>query len=229
MKNCTQKTPTGQIEGIAIVCYIQVVGRLLIATNNRGKKREYEQLLSELPLHLCSPQDLQISFEVDEDGASYAENARSKALTYLRASGLPTLADDSGLEVDVLGGEPGLHSARYAGPAADDLERHRLLLQNLEQVPWERRTARFRCLLVLAAPGGETYETEGICEGVIAFSPKGSHGFGYDPVFYLPGYDQTMAQLSPELKNRISHRARAVQKMLPILRRVLSNSETEGA
>jgi len=202
--------------------------RLLIATNNRGKVREYEQLLTGLPLQLCSPRGQQISLEIKVESASYAENARIKALAYLRASGLPTLADDSGLEVDALGGEPGVYSARYAGQQANDQERCCLLLQKLEKVPWELRTARFRCLLVLAMPGGESYETEGTCEGFIALAPQGNCGFGYDPVFFLPEYDRTMAQLPPELKNRISHRARAAQKMLPILRQVLGTANTEG-
>ncbi len=196
--------------------------RLLIATNNPGKKREYQQLLAPLKLKLCTAQDLGLSITVREDGSTYAENARIKALRYLQASGLLTLADDSGLEVDALGGEPGLHSARYAGPGASDADRYRLLLQKLDGVPWEQRTARFRCVLVLTVPGGETYSTEGTCEGIIALEPQGEYGFGYDPIFYLPQYEKTMAQLPLEVKNRISHRARAVQKMLPILARILA-------
>ncbi|MBC7260391.1 MAG: hypothetical protein H5T63_00130, partial [Chloroflexi bacterium] len=130
--------------------------------------------------------------------------------------------DDSGLEVDALGGAPGIRSARYAGHDTDDASRYQLLLQELDGVPWEKRTARFRCVLVLATPDGEVYSTEGVCEGLVAFEPRGDHGFGYDPVFFLPEYGQTMAQLPPEVKNRISHRARAVQKMFPVLSLVLS-------
>jgi XTP/dITP diphosphohydrolase len=198
--------------------------RLLVATNNPGKQREYQQLLAPLGLLLLTPQDLAQAPTVLESGATYGENARLKALGHQRSSGLLTLADDSGLEVDALDGEPGLHSARYAGPGSGDADRYRLLLAKLEGVPREQRTARFRCVVVLAVPGGETYSTEGICEGVIAFEPSGDNGFGYDPVFYLPKHDRTMAQLLPELKNRISHRARAMHKMLPILRRILSQS-----
>lgn len=196
---------------------------LLIATNNLGKQREYEQLLAPLKLVLCTPQDLRLSITVRESGSTYAENAGIKALHYLQASDLLTLADDSGLEVDALGGEPGLHSARYAGSGAGDADRYRLLLQKLNGVPWEKRTARFRCVLVLAVPGGTVHSTEGTCEGLIAFEPQGEHGFGYDPIFRLPQYEKTMAQLPPEVKNRVSHRARAVQKMLPILSRILAD------
>jgi XTP/dITP diphosphohydrolase len=196
---------------------------LLIATNNLGKQREYELLLAPLKLVLCTPQDLGLSITVRESGSTYAENAGIKALHYLQASGLLTLADDSGLEVDALGGEPGLHSARYAGSGAGDADRYRLLLRELDGFPWERRTARFRCVLVLAVPGGKVHSAEGTCEGLIAFEPKGEHGFGYDPIFCLPHYEKTMAQLPPEVKNRVSHRARAVQKMLPILSRILAD------
>ena len=219
----TQNAQIRQIERIAIVCYIHPVTSLLVATNNPGKKREYDQLLAPLSVKLCTPHDLGLSITVREDGRTYVENARIKAFHYLQASGLLTLADDSGLEVDALGGEPGPHSARYAGPGAGDADRYRLLLQKLDGVPWEQRAARFRCVLVLAVPGGETRSTEGTCEGIIAFEPQGSYGFGYDPIFYLPQYEKTMAQLPPEVKNRISHRARAVQKMLPILAHILAD------
>jgi XTP/dITP diphosphohydrolase len=195
---------------------------LLIATKNLGKQREYEQLLAPLKLELCTPQGLRLSITVREDGSTYAENARIKALHYLQASDLLTLADDSGLEVDALDGEPGLHSARYAGAGAGDADRYRMLLQKLDGAPWEKRTARFRCVLVLAVPGGTVHSTEGTCEGLIAFEPQGEHGFGYDPIFCLPQYEKTMAQLPPEVKNRVSHRARAVQEMLPILSRILA-------
>lgn len=198
------------------------MAKLFLATNNEGKIREYEHLLAHLQIKLWTPRMLGIELAVREDGTSYAENARLKALGYVQASGMPTLADDSGLEVDALGGAPGIRSARYAGGEANDAERYELLLQKLKDVPLEKRTARFRCVLVLATPRGELYSTEGICEGLISFEPRGSYGFGYDPIFFLPEYGQTMAELPPELKNRISHRARAVQKMLPVLSHVLT-------
>jgi XTP/dITP diphosphohydrolase len=202
--------------------------RLLVATENPGKRREYEQLLTSLPLELCNPQSLGLALTFQEDGESYAQNARIKAIGYMRASQLPTLADDSGLEVDALNGAPGSHSARYAGANANDMDRCRLLLQKLTGLPWKERTARFRCILMLAIPGGEVYSTEGTCEGIITFEPAGNHGFGYDPIFYLPEQRQTMAQLRPALKNRVSHRARAVQQMLPILSRILAETPAEG-
>jgi XTP/dITP diphosphohydrolase len=202
--------------------------RLLIATENVGKKHEFEQLLAPLPLELCTPHNLGLDFAVCEDGESYVQNARIKALCYMQASQLPTLADDSGLEVDALDGAPGLHSARYAGEGANDVDRYRLLLQKLAGVPWPERTARFRCVLVLAVPSGEVYVTEGTCEGIIAFEPKGDHGFGYDPIFYLPEQGLTMAQLAPATKNRLSHRARAVEQMLPILSHLLAPSPAES-
>ncbi len=218
----TPNTRIGQIERIEHICYSQRVTDLLIATNNPGKRREYEELLADLNVVLRTPRDLRLSLHVDEGGATYAENARLKAVRYLQASDLLTLADDSGLEVDALKGEPGLRSARYAGADAGDMDRYELLLEKLDGVPWEQRSARFRCVVALAVPGGETHCTEGVCEGFIALQPKGSNGFGYDPIFYLPEYDCTMAQLPPELKNRISHRARAVQELLPTLRRILT-------
>ncbi len=224
----TQFSHFGQIEGIAILWYIPPMVRLLIATENQGKKREYQQLLASLPWVLRTPRDLALYLAIDENGDSYAQNARIKALRYMQASQLPALADDSGLEVDALGGAPGLHSARYAGGTANDAGRYRLLLQNLTAVPWNERTARFRCVLVLAIPGGEVYTTEGTCEGMIAFEPAGDHGFGYDPIFYLPGQGKTMAQLPAGVKNHISHRARAVQQMIPILSRVLAETLPEG-
>ena len=191
--------------------------KLLIATHNPGKVREYEELLAGLPLELTYPAQEGLDIEVAETGESFAENARLKAAAYARASGLLTLADDSGLEVDALGGEPGIRSARYAGKGASDEDRYRLLLEKLREVPWEERTARFRCVIAVATPEDQIRTAEGTCEGIIAFAPKGEHGFGYDPVFYFQEYGMTMAELPPETKNRISHRARAAQWAREIL------------
>jgi len=185
--------------------------KLLIATNNQGKLREYLALLEGLPLELTYLAKEGIHLKVEETGKSFTENAILKARTYAEASGLVTLADDSGLEVDALGGEPGIQSARYGGLKTDE-ERYRLLLKRLEGVPWEKRSARFRCVIAIAFPGGEVHTFEGSCEGMINFEPRGQYGFGYDPVFYLPEYGLTMAELPPEEKNRISHRARALRK-----------------
>jgi XTP/dITP diphosphohydrolase len=198
--------------------------KLLIATNNQGKVREYEVLLQDLPsVRITFPAQEGLALEVEETGETFVENAHLKALSFARASGLPTLADDSGLEVDALDGAPGVRSARYAGPGTDDVGRYRKLLAELEDVPPSRRSARFRCVVALALPDGEVHTAEGTCEGEIGFSPRGEFGFGYDPVFVVAGHGgQTMAELPPEVKNQISHRARAVQVMLPGLRRWLS-------
>ena len=195
--------------------------KLLIATHNPGKVREYQEILAGLPLELTYPAQEGLHIEVAETGESFAENARLKAAAYARASGLLTLADDSGLEVDALGGEPGIHSARYAGRGASDEERYQLLLEKLQGVPWEERIARFRCVIAVATPDGQVHTAEGTCEGIIAFEPRGEHGFGYDPVFYFPEYGMTMAELPPEAKNKISHRARAAQKAREILEKKL--------
>jgi XTP/dITP diphosphohydrolase len=198
--------------------------KLLVATNNPGKVREYEALLKGLPLTLTYPAQEGIDVEVEETGSTFAENACLKAAAYARASGLLTLADDSGLEVDALEGAPGTRSARYAGQGASDEDRYRLLLSKLEEVPWERRTARFRCVIAVATLQGEVHTAEGTCEGVIAFEPKGEHGFGYDPVFYMLEHGQTMAELEPEIKNRISHRAQAAEGARGILKELLGST-----
>ncbi len=193
---------------------------LFIVTNNPGKMREYRALLAPLAIPLRFPADFGCRVEVEEEGETYAENASRKARAGLKASGLVTLADDSGLEVDALGGLPGVHSARYV--PGSDADRIAALLARLDNVPWEQRTARFRCLIVIMTPENELFTAEGVCEGFIATAPAGTGGFGYDPVFYLPQFGCTMAALPPELKNRISHRARAVEAALPILRQLFN-------
>jgi XTP/dITP diphosphohydrolase len=198
--------------------------KLLVATNNPGKVREYQALLKGLPLTLTYPAREDIDIEVEETGSTFAQNACLKATAYARTSGLLTLADDSGLEVDALAGEPGTRSARYAGQGASDEDRYRLLLSKLERVPWQQRTARFRCVIAVARPQGEVHTAQGTCEGVIAFEPRGEHGFGYDPVFYMPAHGQTMAELEPEVKNRISHRARAAEGARRILQELLCST-----
>jgi len=194
--------------------------RILIATLNPGKMREFKLLFAPLEERVCFPSELGLQVEVVEDGDTYADNARKKATAYVRASGMLTLADDSGIEVNALGGAPGVRSARYA--PGHDADRVETLLAHLQDVAWEQRAARFRCVIVIATPTGEAYSVEGVCEGLIAFEPAGRGGFGYDPIFYLPNYNCTMAQLSQEEKNRISHRARAAQAAVPILDRLLS-------
>ena len=184
--------------------------RLLIATGNPGKVLEIQDLLAGLEIELVTPGALGLDLRVVEDGATYAENALKKALAYSAASGLPVLADDSGLEVDALGGAPGLYSARYAKkPGANDADRRAYLLRNLQvhPQPW---TARFRATVALTAPGMEPRLAEGTCQGKIIPEERGTNGFGYDPIFLLPELDRTMAELTREQKNRLSHRARAV-------------------
>jgi len=198
---------------------------LLVATRNPGKLRELHQLLSGLPIRALSLADAGITADVAETGRTFEENAVLKAHSYAALSGLTTLADDSGLEVDALGGAPGVQSARWAGPHASDADRIRLLLERLRGVPPEQRGAQFHCTVAIATPSGAVYTTEGIIRGQIIDQPRGSHGFGYDPVFFIPERGRTMAELEPEEKNRISHRARALQAARPILARLAAESE----
>lgn len=198
--------------------------RLLIATHNRGKLREYAELLAGLPFELLTLDEVHLQGEVEETGASFLENARLKAETYARRSGVLTLADDSGLEVDALGGEPGVHSKRYAGDRKTDAERNQYLLAKMRGVPRGQRSARFRCAIVIADPEGHTWSSEGLCEGEIAFEPRGDFGFGYDPLFILREGGMRMAELPTAEKNRLSHRARAAEGAREILQRLASPS-----
>ena len=184
---------------------------LLVATRNAGKLAELRSLLRDAPHSLASPDDVGIDVDVEETGATLEENAALKAATYARLSGLLTLADDSGLEVDALGGAPGVYSARYAGAGATDAARIAKLLANLaaRKPPW---TARFRCVIAIARDGGAPELHAGACEGVIIAQPRGENGFGYDPVFLLPEFGKTMAELSDAEKNRVSHRGQAARK-----------------
>jgi XTP/dITP diphosphohydrolase len=194
--------------------------KLLLATNNQGKVHEYKSLLRNLPFELVTLVDEGINTVVSEVGESLEENARSKATVLAAESRLLTLADDSGLEVDALGGEPGRLSARYAGEGASDRERVDYLLSRLEGVPREKRSARFRCVIAIAMPEGRVELCSGECRGFITFAPRGKHGFGYDPVFYFPEFDKTMAELPLKIKNQVSHRGQAARKAYQILERL---------
>ena len=194
--------------------------KLLLATNNQGKVREYKSLLQNIPYELITFAEQSITTEVSEVGGSLEENARLKATVIADKSQLLTLADDSGLEVDALGGEPGPLSARYAGEGASDRDRVNYLLSRLEGVPWEKRTARFRCVIAIATPNGKAEICSGECQGFITFEPRGEHGFGYDPIFYLPELDKTMAELPLEVKNQVSHRGQAARKAHQLLKRL---------
>ena len=218
--------------------------KLLVATHNPGKMREYRGLLEHAPYDLVSLDDLGISLDVDETGDTFLENALLKVHAYAAKSGLLTLADDSGLEVDALGGEPGVHSARYGGEACgSDQDRLNLLSTNLKGVPWERRTARFRCVIALSYPPGPdgpvlgglgrlpgTNQEPGVAcvvgsvAGMIQWEQVGDEGFGYDPVFYLPSFDRTIAQLPLDEKNRISHRSDAARKAVAVLNRLAAGT-----
>jgi XTP/dITP diphosphohydrolase len=202
--------------------------RLLLATNNPSKVAEFRQLLDSCGWELVTPADIGLSLEVEESGQTHEENARQKALQYARASGLVALADDSGLEVDALGGRPGIFSARYAGPDRTDGERVQALLEELRDVPDERRTARFRAVIAIASPDGRVETAEGAVEGLIARAPQGANGFGYDPVFLLPGRGLTAAQLPSGEKHTVSHRGAAARKARVILERWLPKGALEG-
>jgi XTP/dITP diphosphohydrolase len=206
--------------------------KLLIATNNKGKVKELRDLLQGLAVELVTPADLNLTLEVEEDGETYVENARKKAIAFAQASGLISLADDSGLEVDALDGAPGLHSARYAPPSPPhfqgkwggrggltDADRRAYMLQNLQGKPrpW---TAHFHATIAVAI-GDKVEIAEGNCYGEIIPEERGNNGFGYDPIFFIPELNQTMAELDMETKNRLSHRARAVLNVIPILQGLL--------
>jgi XTP/dITP diphosphohydrolase len=193
--------------------------KLLLATNNQGKIGEYRRLLQDIPFELVTLADAGISTVVDEVGGSLEDNARMKATILAARSGLLAMADDSGLEVDALGGEPGRLSARYAGEGASDKDRVNYLLSRLKDMPFEKRTARFRCVIAVATPSGEVVLSSGECRGQIALEPKGKRGFGYDPIFYLPELGKTMAELPMEVKNQISHRGQAARKVYQVLSR----------
>ena len=198
--------------------------KLLLASQNLGKLREMQFILQDLPIQIISPAELGIQLDVEETGETYAENAALKAKAFAKASGLIALGDDSGLEVDALGGAPGLYSARYAPiPNADDGDRRNFLLKKLAAYsrPWR---ARFRATIAIALPNGEIYFSEGICEGEIILDERGSGGFGYDPIFYLPEKGCTMAELAEDEKNRLSHRAKALEKAKEFIKGLSSAS-----
>jgi len=205
-----------------------------MASRNAGKLRELAALLADSRVKLLSLADFPLLPEIPEEGATFVENAAAKALAVARLTGHPALADDSGLMVDALGGAPGVFSARYAQdrtaprPPAD-ADNWGKLLDELKDVPWEARGARFVCELALATPDGRLLRARGECAGVIAFAPQGDTGFGYDPVFWVPEYGATMAQLGPEIKNKISHRAKALAAFQKLLRSWLEEQETGGS
>jgi XTP/dITP diphosphohydrolase len=193
------------------------MGKLLIATGNLGKVKEIRALLVGMNIELLTPSQIGLSLDILEDGETYQANAALKAHAFAKAAGMPVLADDSGLEVDALGGMPGIHSARYSSiPGSTDATRREFLLDNLhdKSQPW---LARFRCVIALAETSGVIHFTEGVCPGEIIPQERGHNGFGYDPIFLIPHLGKTMAELSMDEKNHISHRALAVIAARPIL------------
>ena len=200
--------------------------RILVATRNAGKIIEFEEMLTALNVRWLSLDDVGVKTDVEETGDSFLANAVLKAQTYAEMTGLITLADDSGLEVDALDGAPGIYTARYGGPGLTPVQRYQYLLQQLGDVSWARRSARFRCVIAIAAQNeGLLASADGVCEGMIAEEPFGDRGFGYDPVFYLPDWGKTMAELPSSKKHLISHRGRALKAIEPALRKILNDKE----
>jgi XTP/dITP diphosphohydrolase len=205
--------------------------RLVIGTNNPGKLREFRELLAGCGFELVTPGELGVDFGPEETGSTFAENATIKAVAAMQATGLIALADDSGLEVDYLGGRPGIFSARYAGgdrtdPDLSDDDRVQLVLDEMRGIPEAQRSARFRCVIAIATPDGAVQTVDGVFEGRIGEERRGKNGFGYDPIFVVPGRRMTSAELPPSEKNAMSHRGQAALKACEILRQVANGSPT---
>lgn len=194
--------------------------RLVVATKNPGKVRELRALLGDLPVELVGADDMP---DVEETGTTFAENAVLKARAAAEWSGGWAIADDSGIEVDALDGAPGVYSNRYFGENTTEVDRNAALVRLLADVPPDKRTCRYRAVIAIASPDGRVLVTEGTCEGVVIDEPQGELGFGYDPHFFLPEYGKTMAEIDPKLKNRISHRGRALAEALPILEKLTAH------
>ena len=205
--------------------------RLLIATTNPHKVEEFRGLLAGLPFDLVSLTEVGVAADVEETGTTFAENAIIKAVAYSGMTGLPALADDSGLEIDALDGAPGLYSARWAGPEVTYAVRNRMIVEKLAELPAEKRGARYRCAIAIAAPAPRRLlgVVEGTLEGRIAEEPAGECGFGYDPILLVPEDGRTVGQMSAGEKSRISHRARAAQAARPLLERLATEAEADGA
>lgn len=202
---------------------------LLLATSNRHKVEEFHTIFADLPFQLLTLADVPAVEDVEETGTTFRENAELKARAYAHMTGLLSLADDSGLEIDALNGAPGVYSARFAGRETPYAERFRLILKQLQGLPPEQRTARFRCVISVADPSGLCRSVEGTVEGIIADAPRGEHGFGYDPIFFVPELGQTYAELASDTKNHISHRGRAARHARTLLAEwPASSSVTQG-
>lgn len=198
--------------------------KLIAATNNTHKVIEFKRILEPLGYTVLSQKEAGIHIEVEETGETFEKNAYLKAKSVYEASGLPTVADDSGIAVDALNGAPGVYSARYGGPALDDVGRYEKLLAEMENVPDSNRTARFVCAISLILSNEKVYSFTGVCEGKIGYAPRGENGFGYDPIFMVG--DKSTAELSPAEKDKISHRGQALRKMEKLLRK-MQNGESD--
>ena len=198
--------------------------RLIAATKNKGKLKEIAQLLARLPYEIVSMEQIGIMDDIEENGSTFEENAMIKAETIWKATGEAVIADDSGLEVDYLDGAPGIYSARYAGEGAAVEERNRKLLNALKDVPADKRSARFVCAIAVILADGVRLAVRGACEGYIATEPAGGNGFGYDPLFYVPEFGLTIAQMDSDIKNSISHRGNALRKVAEELERILPDA-----
>lgn len=195
--------------------------KLLIATKNKGKYYEIKEILTNMPFNIISMQDINPDMDlvIEEGGETFEENALIKAKKVCELAGEIVMADDSGLEIFYLGGAPGIYSSRFGGEKATDEEKNQQILKMLEGVSFEKRKARFVCAIAVVYPEGEYFVVRGICDGYINFKPEGSNGFGYDPIFYLPEYGLTTAQMKPEDKHRISHRGKALKLAVEELRK----------
>lgn len=193
---------------------------IVVATKNKGKIKEIREVLKGIDAEILSLDEIGLEIEIEEDGRTYSENAVKKAAEVAKRSGRISLADDSGLEIDALNGKPGINSSRFAGINADDRERNLKVLEMMKDVPNGKRGARFRCVIAVAEPNGKLYTCEGVCEGEIAESIRGDKGFGYDPIFIVPEYGKTFGELGPEVKDKISHRAKALKKAKELIKRI---------
>jgi len=196
--------------------------RFIVASKNKGKLKEIQEILRDFPFEVLSMQDVGINEDIEEYGTTFEDNALIKARGVQKKTGGIVMADDSGLEVDYLNGAPGIYSSRFAGEGASDEDRNNKLLSLLEGVPFEKRKARFVCAIAVVLPDGEEFTVRGICDGYIGFKPEGRNGFGYDPLFYLPEYNMTTAQMEPEEKHKVSHRGKALKLMVEELEKHLN-------
>ena len=194
-----------------------MMDKIVFATANEGKVKEIKEILKDFPIEVVSMKEMGITADIEEDGTTFEENSLIKARALSKLTGLPALADDSGLEVDYLNGEPGIYSARYLGRDTDYDYKNNYIINKLSEAQDKERSARFVCVISLALPDGREFVERGVVEGLIGYEQKGENGFGYDPIFYLPEYGKTSAELSPEEKNKISHRGKALSAMKKLI------------